>query len=60
MNTREVLERHGPQANASRTSRVFLTNPKRLYNSTMYDQQVSFKFLFKFFSSFFDDVGCVH
>ena len=27
-NMREVLEKHEPQANASRTSQVFLKNPK--------------------------------
>ena len=36
-NTTEVLEK---QTNASRTSRVFLKNPKCLYNSTMYEEQV--------------------
>ena len=47
-NTREVLEKHEPQANASRTSRVFLKNPKCLYNSTMYEEQV-FYFFYKMY-----------
>ena len=42
-NTREVLEKHGPQASASR---VFLKIPKCLYNSTMHEEQVS-HFLYK-------------
>ena len=44
-NTREVLERQESQANASRTSRVFLKNPKCLYNSTMYEEQVFISFI---------------
>ena len=39
-NTREVLEKYELQANASCTSRVFLKNPKCLYDSTMYEEQV--------------------
>ena len=35
-----MLEKHELQANASRTSLVFLKNPKCLYNSTMYEEQV--------------------
>ena len=45
-NTREVLEKHEPQANACRTSQVFLKNLKFLNNSTMYEQQV-FYFFYK-------------
>ena len=45
-NTREVLEKHEPQASVSRTSRVFLKIPKCLYNSTMHEEQVSY-FLYK-------------
>ena len=45
--TREVLEKHELQAIASRTSRVFLKNPKYLiYNSTMYEEQ-GFYFFYK-------------
>ena len=47
-NTIEVLEEHEPQANASRTSRVFLKNPKCLYNSTMY-QEHDFLFFYKMY-----------
>ena len=47
-NTREVQEKHGLQANASCTSRVFLKNPKCLYNSTMYEEQV-FYFFYKMY-----------
>ena len=47
-NMREVLEEHEPLANASRTSRVFLKNPKCLYNSTMYEEQV-FHFFYKMY-----------
>ena len=39
-NTREVLEKHEPQANTFHTARVFLKIPKCLYNSTMYEEQV--------------------
>ena len=36
-----MLEKHELQVNASRTSGVFLKNPKCLiYNSTMYEEQV--------------------
>ena len=47
-NTREVLEKHGPQANASCTSQVFLKNLKCLYNSAMYEEQV-FYFFYKMY-----------
>ena len=43
-NMREVLEEHEPQANASRTSQEFLRNPKWLYNSTMYEEEVFYLF----------------
>ena len=43
-NKREVLEKHELQANASCTSQVFLKNPKCLYNSTMYEEQVFYFF----------------
>ena len=45
---REVLEKHEPQVNASRTFRVFLKNSKCLYNSTMYKEQV-FYFFYKMY-----------
>ena len=45
-NTREVLEKHEPQANASCTSRVSLKSPKCLYNSKMHEEQV-FYFFYK-------------
>ena len=50
-----MLEKHEPQANASRTYRVFLKIPKCLYNSTMYEEQV-----FGIACARTDDVGCVH
>ena len=45
-NTREVLEKHEPQASVSRTSRVFLKIPNCLYNSIMHEEQV-FYFFYK-------------
>ena len=48
LRTREVLEKHEPQANASRTSRVSLKNPKYLCISTMYEEQV-FYFFYKMY-----------
>ena len=39
-NTREALEKLEPQANASRTSGVFIKIRKCLYNSTMHEEQV--------------------
>ena len=33
------METHGPNASASRTSRVFLEIPKYLYNSIMLEEQ---------------------
>ena len=46
-NTREVLEKLEPQANASCSTRVFLKNSKCLHvdNSTMHEEQVFFSFL---------------
>ena len=44
-NTREVLEKHELQENASHTSRVFLKNSKCLCNSTMYEEQVFISFI---------------
>ena len=49
---REVLEKHEPQANVSRTYRVFLKIPKCLYNSTMCVEQVA--------HACTDDVGCLY
>ena len=47
-NTREVLEKHEPQANASCTSLVFLKNPKHLYKSRIYKEHV-FYFFYKMY-----------
>ena len=47
--TREVLGKHEPQANASHSTRVFLKNPKCLiYNSTMPEEKV-FYFFYKMY-----------
>ena len=48
LTTREVLEKHEPQANASCTSGVFLKNPMCLCNSRMYEEQVV-HFLYKMY-----------
>ena len=45
-NTREVLKKHEPQVNASRTSRALKKTPKFLYNSIMYEENV-FHFFYK-------------
>ena len=47
-NTREVLEKQVLQATASHTSRVLSKNPKCLYNSTVYEEQV-FYFFYKMY-----------
>ena len=43
-----MLEKLEPQANASRSSRVFLKNPKCLYTSTVYEEQ-AFNFFYKMY-----------
>ena len=58
-----MLEKHEPQPNASRTSRVFLKSPKGLYNSTIYEEQVLY-FFYKMYRGLralvLTDVSYVH